>query len=187
MVSHAAAEDITALARIKSPQQALDWRDMPSRIRDLQSSIAKADADIAASRLEVVHEASDLHALYRKVMETSIRLLEQTLHGSVARSTKAKADYLATVAEGMSRKLQLQHSQLMTQVESSELQDVFRSKSNELDGESLNLRRRTRELEDRLDEYRQAQAVEGLADEYAAILKETDQVDAEVERLLQQR
>lgn len=183
MVSHAAAEDITALARIQSPEQALDWRDMPTRIRDRQTSIAKADAEIATTRLKLVHEASDLHHLYRKVMETSIRLLEQTIHGSVARSTKAKADYLATVAEGMSRKLQLQHSQLMNQVGSSELQDVLRSKSDDLGGESMTLRRRTRELEEYLEEYRKAQAVEGLAEEYAAILRETDQVQADVERL----
>ncbi|KAK4636250.1 hypothetical protein CLAFUW4_01925 [Fulvia fulva] len=183
VVSHAAAEDITALARIQSPEQALDWRDMPTRIRDRQTSIAKADAEIATTRLKLVHEASDLHHLYRKVMETSIRLLEQTIHGSVARSTKAKADYLATVAEGMSRKLQLQHSQLMNQVGSSELQDVLRSKSDDLGGESMTLRRRTRELEEYLEEYRKAQAVEGLAEEYAAILRETDQVQADVERL----
>lgn len=156
---------------------------MPTRIRDRQTSIAKADAEIATTRLKLVHEASDLHHLYRKVMETSIRLLEQTIHGSVARSTKAKADYLATVAEGMSRKLQLQHSQLMNQVGSSELQDVLRSKSDDLGGESMTLRRRTRELEEYLEEYRKAQAVEGLAEEYAAILRETDQVQADVERL----
>ncbi|EME49094.1 hypothetical protein DOTSEDRAFT_49423 [Dothistroma septosporum NZE10] len=160
VVSHAAAEDITALARIHSPQQASDWRDIPARIRDMQNTIASADTIIAASRSEVAHEASNLHALYRRVMEASIRLLEQMLHGSVARSTKAKADYLSTVAEGMSRKLQLQQHQLLSQVESSDLQDVLRAKSDELEGESLALRRRIRELEDRLADYRKAQAIE---------------------------
>ena len=44
-----------------------------------------------------------LHELYKQIFATSIRLLEQTIHGSVSRASKAKAEYLAAVAEGIKR------------------------------------------------------------------------------------
>lgn len=116
-------------------------------------------------------------------METSIRILEQTIHGSVARGTKAKAEYLATVAEGMSKKLHLQHGQLVLQVYSSDVQEALKAKSDTLESQKRAVKRQVREAEEKLEEYRKAAGMKGMALEYAEVLRETERVESEIERL----
>lgn len=183
VVSKAAAEDITQLARILSTDDTSDWRDLPSRVERLKENTAKSEAAIADVRMQMVHEAMNAHALYRQAIETCVRILEQVIHGSVSRGTKAKADYLATVAEGMAKKLKIQQNQLLAQTKSPELQEALRAKAEELDREDMALKRKTRELEERLEEYRASAAIEGMAREYAQIVRETEKVQADLERL----
>jgi diphthamide biosynthesis protein 3 len=40
-----------------------------------------------------------------ELMERTIVLLERTKHGALARASKARAEHLATVAEGVERKI----------------------------------------------------------------------------------
>jgi len=83
----------------------------------------------------------------------------------------------------MSKKLAVQQGQLMQQVYSAEMTDFLRTKANEMDAESRVLRRKTREAEEKLAEYRQARGMEQMVKEYAEILRETEKVKDEVERL----
>ena len=138
---------------------------------------------MAESRLSLAQQTATLHELYRQVIQTCVRTLEQTIHGSAARGTKAEADYLAGVAEGMSKKLAVHHGQLMQQVYSAEMSDFLRKKADEMDAESRVLRRKTREVEEKLVEYRQARGMEQMVREYAEIMKETERVSNEVEKL----
>ena len=105
------------------------------------------------------------------------------MHGSVARGAKAKADYLAVVVEGMSKKLSLQHGQLLSQLYSSDVQEVLKAKSEDLDRDVKSTKRKVREAEERLEQYREAGGMLGVAREYAEILKETEKVKAEISRL----
>ena len=138
---------------------------------------------IAESRVKLAQETSTLHASYCKVIEASIRILEQTIHGSVARGMKAKADYLAVVAEGMRKKLSVQHGQLMSQLYSSEFQEVLRTKQDNLEDEGRTVKRKLRDAEDRLERYKKASGIKDMAQEYADILKETEKVKADIARL----
>jgi diphthamide biosynthesis protein 3 len=61
---------------------------------------------LALTRTRVTELSDQTHAAYRELFEASVRVLEQTLHGSVARGVKAKAEHLAAVAKGMELKLQ---------------------------------------------------------------------------------
>ena len=124
-----------------------------------------------------------MQALYRAVVETSIRILEQTIHGAVSRSTRAQADYLATVADGMNKKLQLQYAQLVAATHSAETQEALSAKSERLERESLMTKRKTREAEERLAEYRALPSMEAVAREYAEILRESKRVEDDVVRL----
>ncbi len=135
------------------------------------------------NRLKLTQEATKLLALYHHIIEVSIRILEQTIHGSVARGTKAKADYLATVAEGMSKKLGVQHGQLMAQLYSPDVQAVLQSKREELDARSKATKRKVREAEEKLKEYKGVGGMDSVAKEYAEILKESERVRAEIVRL----
>jgi chaperonin cofactor prefoldin len=137
----------------------------------------------AAIRLDIAQEAVDVHAMQRKIIETSIRILEQTIHGSVSRNTKAKADYLATVAEGMSKKLQLQHGQLLTAAYAPEMQEALEARATQLERERLMLQRKTREANERIAEYTQSRQLAELAREYADIRAETAKVRQDLTKL----
>lgn len=186
VVSHAAAEDITALARLltSSPaDKALDWRDLPSRIQKLQDDSSQTLSAITTARLSLIHETTALHASHRQALDLSIRTLEQTLHGSVSRATKAKAEYLATVARAMSAKTQVQLNSLLGQTQSDEVRGALQAKVGELEREGSVLRRKVREKEQVLEEYRGQSGIEGVAGEYAQVLKEIERVKEDVQRL----
>ncbi|USW48685.1 Putative HAUS augmin-like complex subunit 4 [Septoria linicola] len=158
----AALDDLATLARISDPQGHSDGDDLPVRIHKQKADILLSEDSIADARLQLAEGITDVHDSYRKAIETCIRILEQTIHGSVSRGTKAKADYLATVAEGMSKKLQVQHNQLLLQTNSPELEDALQSRSEDLDRENLAMRRKIRDAEDKLAEYHQAKALRGI-------------------------
>ncbi|KZM18844.1 uncharacterized protein EKO05_0006464 [Ascochyta rabiei] len=50
--------------------------------------------ELAATRTELTNSLTSLLALHKSVLETSIRILEQIQHGSLARHTKARAELL---------------------------------------------------------------------------------------------
>jgi hypothetical protein len=109
--------------------------------------------------------------------------LEQEIHGSVSRASKAKADYLAIVAEGMAKKLGIQHQQLLSQVYSNDLQEVLQERSEELSREDRSVRRKLDQAQEKLQQYRAGRGMEGMANEYAEILSETARVREEITRL----
>lgn len=160
-----------------------DHKNLLRAISDLKASIAADGSKTAEARFDFTQEATALHDIYRQIIEACIRTLEQTIHGSVARGTKAKADYLATVAEGMSKKLELQRSQFAAQLYSEDVQEALRMSSGRLEKESGLMKVRIRDAEGQLQEYGKASEIKGMAVEYAEILRETEKVKAEVERL----
>lgn len=58
------------------------------------------------TRMRITELGEQIHGVYRELFEVSVRIIEQTLHGSVARGGKARAEHLASVAKGMELKLQ---------------------------------------------------------------------------------
>lgn len=179
-------QDVSTLTQVVVPEDRLPIGELPLHIQKLQNDVATSRATLAQCRLSLARDVVGLHELYRTLIESSIRILEQTIHGAVARGTKAKADYLALVAEGMSKKLNVQHWQLMQQVYSSEIQDFLKAKKEELEAETRVLRRKAREAEEKLEQYRRARGMEGMVKEYAEILREVEKVKEEVGRLEKQ-
>jgi hypothetical protein len=182
-LSRAIADDLNLLAQIASPKAESPARYLVSHIVKLRHEIAESKVQTAAIRLDIAQEAVDVHAMQRKIIETSIRILEQTIHGSVSRNTKAKADYLATVAEGMSKKLQLQHGQLLTAAYAPEMQEALEARATQLERERLMLQRKTREANERIAEYTQSRQLAELAREYADIRAETAKVRQDLTKL----
>lgn len=113
-----------------------------------------------------------------------IRILEQVIHGSVSRSTKAKAEYYQIVAEGMSKKLQLQHAQLLAQTKSPDWEAALATHSEHLDRENMSYRRRIRDAEEELAAYhQQARAIPGVSAEYSDVFREIREMKAAITRL----
>ena len=165
----------------------LDDNDGPgnltTNIRTMKSSISTSQMKLHESRLALAQEASKLHDLHRQVIERSIRILEQTIHGSVARGAKAKTDYLALVAEGMDKKVNLQRFQLLAQVDSPVFQEALEARLVELQEAKRSASRKVRDAEEKLDEYKKVQGMNVLAQEYADLLKETERVQSDIDRL----
>jgi len=173
----------TALAHVISPNTKSETTKAPGILAELSRSVTVYKTDLAATRLDITHESGKVHELYRQVLTSSIRLLEQEIHGSVSRASKAKADYLAVVAEGMAKKLGIQHQQLLSQVYSNDLQEVLHERSEELSREDRSIRRKRDQAQEKLQQYRAGRGMEGMADEYAEILSETARVREEITRL----
>ncbi|KAK3651426.1 hypothetical protein LTR56_002437 [Elasticomyces elasticus] len=184
-ISKRLREDSNMLVRLLANGESIPQANIPANVQQLKNSVAKNRTQLAHSRLDLASDVQQLHNLYRQTMEASIRILEQTIHGSVARGTKAKAEYMATVAEGMSKKLSMQHGQLMQQVYSSEMQEALKSRNSAMQDESVALRRKIRDAEEKLDQYRSAKGLQGMAKEYAEIVKESEKVKEDIARLEQ--
>jgi diphthamide biosynthesis protein 3 len=83
-----------------------DISKLPTQGNALQESISSQTMSLALTRSRVTELSDQTHTAYRELFEASVRVIEQTLHGSVARGVKAKAEHLAVVAKGMELKLQ---------------------------------------------------------------------------------
>ncbi|KAK5705253.1 hypothetical protein LTR97_002371 [Elasticomyces elasticus] len=184
-ISKRLEEDSNVLERLLADGESIPQANIPANVQQLKNNATKYRTQLAHSRLGLASDVQQLHNLYRQTMEASIRILEQTIHGSVARGTKAKADYLATVAEGMSKKLSVQHGQLLQQVYSSEMQDALKARASAMQDESVALRRKIRDAEEKLGQYRSGKGLQSMAKEYAEIVKESEKVREDIARLEQ--
>lgn len=62
--------------------------------------------ELPAKRREMAVTAANVIAVQALVLERTVLLLERAKHGALARATKAKAEHLATVAQGVEGKLE---------------------------------------------------------------------------------
>lgn len=63
-------------------------------------------SELPAARREMATTAAAVVAVRAKVLERTVVILERAKHGALARATRAKADHLATVAQGIEGKLE---------------------------------------------------------------------------------
>lgn len=175
--------DIVSLATILNPDDPPPAQDLAPAISNLKTSISNSEEELNTSRLQLATRVTEVHILYRQALHQSISILEQTLHGSIARGNKAKAEYLTTVAEGMSKKLALQREQLDAQIYSTEVRDILKAKGKEIEAKAKAVRRKIREREESLEGYRGVGGLEAVAKEYGEVLAEQAKVRSEIERL----
>lgn len=158
--------------------------DLEAGIKSLNESISSTRNELSTSRTTLATTTSTLLDLYTRAMKTCIRLLEQTIHGSIARHTRARATYLAIVAEGIEKKYQLLKAQTINQVYTKETRALLAERMVEVETEIRMvtgvLRRREAWLED-LE--RQGRGLERVAEEVGRVREEILKVGAEVERL----
>lgn len=62
--------------------------------------------ELPAARRDMAATAAALLAVQGLVLERAVVILERAKHGALARATKAKAEHLATVAQGVEGKLE---------------------------------------------------------------------------------
>lgn len=176
-------QDATVLATMLSPEEPTSTEHLAASINQLKNSISASQSTLTTDRLTLAHEVSKLHDLHGEVLERSIRILEQVIHGSVARGAKARADYLALVSEGMSKKVSLQHGQLQAQLYSPAFEEALEHRRSELQDKIRTVTRRVREAEETMEKYRKVNGMDSLAQEHGRVLREIDKVQADIVRL----
>lgn len=97
------------LRKIAYPEALQDTHTKPPDLTYLvqtrRTGLALARETLSDTRLKLAMAASSVLEIHRDVVETAIRALEQTKHGSIARGIKAQTEHLAIVAESMDAKL----------------------------------------------------------------------------------
>lgn len=83
-----------------------DKQNLVDIVRRRQLALSHARQNLLDSRERIMALACEVLDAHTACLDIGIRTLEQTIHGSVARGTRAKAEHLSTVAEGVSGKSQ---------------------------------------------------------------------------------
>ncbi|KAF2658443.1 hypothetical protein K491DRAFT_269548 [Lophiostoma macrostomum CBS 122681] len=87
------------LCTISNPLSPPGIADLPTQAEELKDAATQAlPAEIAQQRFNLANLAYEVLSMHRQVLESSIQILEQTMHGSVARHTKTKAELLHSKA-----------------------------------------------------------------------------------------
>jgi hypothetical protein len=87
------------LCKIADPMDPPAISDLNARAITLQQTAIQAlPQELQDARLHLINSASDLLKTHRQLLQTSIRILEQTQHGALARHTKSSAELLHTKA-----------------------------------------------------------------------------------------
>lgn len=83
------------LCSISDPDNPPDIDDLKERSEELRDAVMlRLPRELAEEKLRLANTAYAVLSLHREVLETSIRILEQTQHGSLARAMKSKAELL---------------------------------------------------------------------------------------------
>jgi len=153
------------------------------RLKDIAMDVDRSRKGLNDSRIALSNTTSKTLLLYQILLETSIRRLEQVIHGSVARGTRTQAEYLAHVAEGLDKKLRIMDMQVMQQVYSPDIKEAFKTKEQEFVREHAGLKRRVRDLEAMQEEYDGVKGMRAMAETYVGVRREIERVKSEIERL----
>ncbi|QDS73842.1 hypothetical protein FKW77_006586 [Venturia effusa] len=176
------------LSKITTPDGTLqdgapDISKLPAQAAALQESVLNQTASIATTRMRVTELGDQIHAVYRDLFEVSVRIIEQTLHGSVARGGKARAEHLASVAKGMELKLLILSQTDPTLTTSSQTPTLkpYIEKLTTMES-SLNNRSSTAQLA--LKGYEKAgKGMSEIARKYVEAVREGEEIRREIERL----
>ncbi|TLD36787.1 hypothetical protein E2P81_ATG02569 [Venturia nashicola] len=176
------------LAKITTPDGTLQDNapsiaQLPAQATALQDSISNQTASIAMTRMRITELGDQIHSVYRELFEVSVRIIEQTLHGSVARGTKARAEHLASVAKGMELKLQIlsQTDPTLTTPQFTTSLKTYIAKLSSLEAD-LASRQSTAQLA--LKGYETAgKGMSEIASKYVEAINEGEEIRREIEKL----
>ncbi|KAE8549206.1 hypothetical protein EYB25_007721 [Talaromyces marneffei] len=174
--------------KIQQPRLSLQLDERITKLRRTQIS------DLPTARNKVAVTAANLLAARGEAMERMVVLLERTKYGSLSRGTKARADYLATVAECMSYKVQVTKLETLSTIYTPENIAALENYSAHL-RETLTQLEETRNIANQtLEEYDQVGTskdnrkgktgpMADIARRYGDLVQEVDAVQREIKKL----
>ena len=80
---------------------------LSSQLQDRVRTIRRVQlSELPAARRQMAATAAAVVMTQGQILERTVVILERVRHGALARATKAKAEHLATVAQGIEGKLE---------------------------------------------------------------------------------
>ncbi|CAG8079206.1 unnamed protein product [Penicillium olsonii] len=101
---HARARARDRRARTSIAPIPLLAEELSTRVRNLRRTQL---VEIPAARRKMAVTAAEVVALQTRILERTVVILERAKYGALARATRAKADHLAIVAQGVEGKLEI--------------------------------------------------------------------------------
>lgn len=138
---------------------------------------------LSKARINLTSTLLSLLSLNRRLLESSIHILDRSIHGSVSRATRAQVTYLAAVAEGLSKKVLVTRRQVLGAVYDGKVRVLLGEKMEEVERGVAILRRRVRERGVLLGELETTRGLRDVVNEVRRIKEEGERVGGEIERL----
>ncbi|KAI5204301.1 hypothetical protein E4T38_04774 [Aureobasidium subglaciale] len=177
-------QNMVLLCQILDPtQQQPDPATLPVHAQALQADVEEAKWQLGVKRIELASTLTQLLKTNAQLLQTCIRILEQVVHGSVGRHTRARAEHLATVAQGLEKRLLVARKTIAGQVYDGRAEEQLRSKKDELDSQGAGLRRRLRDREQWLERLEGVAGLREAVEEMERIKGEISRAKEEVGRL----
>lgn len=160
-----------------------DVSQLPVMASKLLASNAAHANKIWQLRSRVTDLADQVHATHREILEAAVRILEQTLHGSVARGVRAKAEHLAVVAKGLDLKIRiLERSDPL--VSDRELREALEAYEERLQDLKRKQELRLQQLEEEIKAYESSgTGMIEIGSKYAELIAKCESVTEEIRKL----
>ncbi|WEW60845.1 hypothetical protein PRK78_006333 [Emydomyces testavorans] len=152
--------------------------------------------ELPAAQRQLAVTGAEVLSAHTQVMERMIQVLERTKHGSLARAGKARAEYLAAVAEGLDGKVKVMQRDILSSIYTPETVDALQNYRKHLHDTRVRLEERERKALKELEVYEiadssnyddssmnRAGAVVEIAKRYGSLVKEVEAVRMEIRRL----
>ncbi|KAL4891960.1 hypothetical protein BDV59DRAFT_61425 [Aspergillus ambiguus] len=149
--------------------------------------------ELPAARTRMAATAAEVLAMRAAVLEQTVTLLERAKHGALARATKAKAEHLAMVAQGVEGKLSVMQLEISNTIHTPEVTAALGRYREHLRGARENLEEQHLQAQEELDAYAAADSgassrlgsgpVGEIARRYGGLIKEIEGVRMEIHRL----
>ncbi|KAF2005099.1 hypothetical protein P154DRAFT_551557 [Amniculicola lignicola CBS 123094] len=186
-ISIALSTQLTLLAshicKIADPIKRPNVEDLLHKAEELhRASNVDLPNDLAEEKVSLANTAYRVLDVHRQVLETAIRILEQTMHGSLARSAKAKAEYLHARASLVGVQARL-HT--LTHPPPSEFLAALKNYKASQGSTEAALKDREALARTALDLYEKAgeKAIQDIAKRAEYLRKEIERMNEEVEKL----
>ncbi|KAG9998594.1 hypothetical protein KCU78_g16352, partial [Aureobasidium melanogenum] len=177
-------QNVMLLCQILDPtQQQADPSTLPAQVQALQTDVDEAKWQLGVKRIELASTLTQLLKTNAQLLQTAIRILEQVMHGSVGRHTRARAEHLAIVAQGLEKRLLVARKTVAGQVYDGRAEEQLMRKKEELDARSAGLRRRLRDREQWLERLEGVSGLREAVEEITRMRSEVSRVKEEVGRL----
>ncbi|KAI1912646.1 hypothetical protein LOZ39_004297 [Ophidiomyces ophidiicola] len=158
-----------------------------SRLRNLRTTQM---VELLAAQRQMTVTAAEVLSAHTMVMERMVQVLERTKHGSLARAGRARAEYLAAVAEGLDGKVKLIQRDILTTIYTPETIEALQNYRRHLHDTRVHLRERERNALKQLEAYEAADSsapragtMADIARRYAALAKEVENLKMEIKRI----